>query len=124
MSRASAKGQKFERLIANWLKFRLNRPDIDIRPKNGMNDRGDIGGVYTALGAPVVIEAKSVKRFDLAGWLDEARNEANNADAPIGVVIFKRPRTQKPEEQYVLMTGETFARLLEGGGWDDPEAAA
>ena len=115
VSAASAKGQRFERLVADWLKFRLQNDHIDIRPKNGTNDRGDIGGVRTAMGAKVVLELKNHTRFALSDWLDQAEVEACNDDAPYTAVIFKRPRKGKPADQYVLMTAEVFARLIEGG---------
>lgn len=120
MSAASQKGQKFERLIANWFRARLNDDGIDIRPKNGTNDRGDIGGVKTIRGGRVVLELKNHNRHELGVWLEEATLEAGNDDAPIGAVIFKRRGTANPAEQYVLMDAETFARLLEGGAWDEP----
>jgi hypothetical protein len=44
MSASSRKGQTFERLIADHLRDRLD-DRIDIRPKNGRNDRGDLGGI-------------------------------------------------------------------------------
>lgn len=119
-SRKSARdaGARFERTIADWLKVRLNNDTIDRRVKNGRNDRGDIGGVKTALGGRVVIEAKDAARHDLAGWLSEAQTEAGNDDAVIGAVVFKRRGTANPARQYVLMDLETFARLLEGGPAD------
>lgn len=123
MSAASSKGQKFERLMANWFRDRLDNDGIDIRPKNGRNDRGDLGGIKTALGANVVLELKSHNRFELAVWLEEATVEAANADAPYAAVVFKRPRTTKPEDMYVLMDAETFARLLLGGHEDEPVGA-
>jgi len=119
-SRASARqaGSRFERVIADWLKTRLSNDAIDRRVRNGQKDRGDIGGVKTALGGRVVIEAKDAARHDLSGWLTEAQTEAGNDDAIVGAVVFKRRGTANPAHQYVLMDLETFARLLEGGPAD------
>jgi hypothetical protein len=51
----------------------------------------------------------------VAEWLNQAAVEAANDDAPIGVVVFKRRGITDPAAQGILMTTETFARLLEGG---------
>lgn len=117
-NRASAKqaGAKFERHMADWLRDRLRSDHIDRRVKSGRNDKGDIAGVRTALGARVVIEAKDYGGSLLPStWLAEAAIEASNDDAPIGVVIAKRKGTSDPARQFVLMDTETFCRLLEGG---------
>lgn len=112
---AKAAGARFERTQADWLAQRLDDDRIDRRVKAGAKDRGDIGGVRTIRGGRVVIELKDVTRMDLPGWLREAAVEAANDDAVIGVVMHKRRGTTDPAEQFVTMTAETFARLLEGG---------
>lgn len=115
-NRASAKkaGSDFERKQADWLATRLNDDRIDRRVRTGAKDRGDIAGVRVP-GGRVVIECKSVARLDLPGWLREAEVERGNDDAVIGVVMFKRRGTTNPAEQYVAMSAEMFARLIEGG---------
>lgn len=116
-TRASAKkaGSSFERAQADWLAARLDDDRIDRRVKGGVKDRGDIGGVRTIRGGRVVIECKNTARIDLPGWLREAEIERGNDDAVIGVVMHKKRGTTDPAEQYVTMTAETFARLIEGG---------
>lgn len=116
-SRRSAKnaGARFERKQADWLAERLDDDRIDRRVKNGKNDRGDIGGVRTIRGGRVVIECKDTARLDLPGWLREAEIEAGNDDAVIAAVMHKRRGTTDPAAQYVTITAETFARLIEGG---------
>lgn len=116
-SRASAKaaGTRFERTVADFLKTRLNDDRIDRRPKTGAKDRGDIGGVRTPLGGRVVIECKDTARADLPGWLRQAEAERCNDDAVAGVVVHKKRGTADPAEQYVTMSLETLAVLLEGG---------
>jgi len=113
-SRASAKaaGQRFERLIADHLRDELNNEFIDIRPKNGRNDRGDIGGVRH-MGHRVVLELKDYGGVIHASpWIHEAAVERGNDDALAGVVIAKRRGTTKPGEQFVLMTVDDFTALL------------
>lgn len=116
-NRASAKkaGTFMESLVANFLAFRLADDRIERRAKNGSKDRGDISGVRIP-GGRVVIEVKNVSsKIDLPGWLREAEMERGNDDAVIGVVVSKRHGVAAPSEQYVHMTLETFAALLEGG---------
>lgn len=115
MSAAKQKGTKFETSIVNWLRDRLGDLSIERRTLNGSRDRGDISGISTIRGYRVVIECKAQARHSLAEWLEEARVEAGNDDAALGVVIFKKRGTANPAEQYVLMDAESFAILLEGG---------
>lgn len=116
-SRASAKdaGTRFERAVADFLATRLDDDRIDRRAKTGSKDRGDIGGVRTPLGGRVVIECKDTARVDLPGWLRQAEVERGNDDAVAGVVLHKKRGTADPAEQYVTMSLETLAVLLEGG---------
>jgi hypothetical protein len=113
-SRSSAKaaGQRFERLIADHLRDELNNEFIDIRPKNGRNDRGDIGGVRHH-GHAIVLELKDYGGvIHAATWIHEAEIERGNDDALAGVVVVKRRGTTKPGEQFVLMTMDDFTALL------------
>ena len=115
-SRASAKkaGSSFERAQADWLAERLNDDRIDRRVKTGAKDRGDIAGVRIP-GGRVVIECKNVATLALPAWLREAEVERGNDDAVVGVVMHKKRGNTDPSEQYVTMSAEMFARLLEGG---------
>ena len=121
-NRASAKkaGTFFESLVANFLAFRLADDRIERRAKTGARDRGDISGVRTIRGGRVVIEAKNTARDNLPAWIREAEIERGNDDAVIGVVAHKKHGSMNPVDQYVFMTLETFARLLEGGPDDRP----
>lgn len=115
-SRRSAKdaGQKFERLIADHLRVALDNEFIDIRPKNGRNDRGDVGGVRHYQQS-IVIEAKDYGGVIHAGpWVEEASVERGNDDGLAGVVVIKRRGTAKPGEQFALMTVDDFTALLTG----------
>ncbi|MEQ6899249.1 hypothetical protein [Microbacterium sp. KR10-403] len=125
-NRKSAKkaGSLFESVVANFLAFRLNDDRIERRARNGAKDRGDISGVKTIRGGRVVIEAKNVARVDLPGWLREAETEAGNDDAVIAVVAHKRRGNANPADQFVTMSLETFARLIEGGPDFGDEVAA
>jgi hypothetical protein len=121
-NRASAKkaGTAFESLIAEFLAFRLADDRIERRAKTGARDRGDISGVRTIRGGRVVIECKNTARDNLPAWIREAEIERGNDDAVIGVVAHKKHGSMNPADQYVSMTLESFARLIEGGPDDRP----
>lgn len=116
-NRTSAKkaGSSFERAQADWLADRLGDDRIDRRVKSGSKDRGDISGVRLIRGGRVVIECKNTASLSLSAWLREAEIERGNDDAHVGVVMHKKRGAADPAEQYVTMTAETFARLIEGG---------
>jgi len=105
---AKAKGAKAENQVAEYLRAN-GYPDADRRPRNGRNDRGDIGGVPY-----VVIEVKNTTSYagELAGWLAEAEKERENAGAELGLVWHKRKGTTDPGQWYVTMTGETAGTLM------------
>jgi hypothetical protein len=116
-NRRSAKkaGSSFETLIAGYLAIKLGDDRIERRTRNGAKDRGDIAGVRTVRGGRVVIECKNVTSIALPAWLREAEVERGNDDAAIGVVAHKRHGSARPDEQFVTMSLETFALLLQGG---------
>lgn len=116
-NRASAKkaGTSFETLTAQFLATRLNDDRIERRTPNGAKDRGDIGGVRTIRGDRVTVECKNTSRDNLPAWIREAEIERGNDDAAVGVVVHKAHGKGQAADQYVTMTLEMFARLLEGG---------
>ena len=113
---ARAAGSSFESLIASGLAELMGDDRIERRTKNGSKDRGDITGVKAIRGGRVVIECKDAARDKLSSWIRECEVERGNDDALIGVVAHKRRGSGKAGEQYVSMTLQTFAILLEGGG--------
>lgn len=62
------------------------------------------------------IECKDHNRHDLAGWVDQAEE---NAEGAVPLVMFHRRGYLTPDRGYVLMSGEAFARLVEGLVRDD-----
>lgn len=116
-NRASAKkaGSQQERLMADWFAERLQDDRIDRRVKRGQLDRGDIGGLTTLNGTRIVAEVKNTSRDSLPAWIKEAEIERANDDAGIAVIFHKKRGSAQAADQYVTMTAEMFARLLEGG---------
>lgn len=106
-------GSSFERAQADALAEALDA-DIDRRVKYGNQDRGDIGGLRSMFGERVVIECKNTTRLALGTWMNEARLEAGNDDAPIALVMHKRKGITDPMRQYVTMEVRDLLRL----GWN------
>lgn len=110
-------GTRFEGIIAAALRYALNDDRIERRARNGAKDRGDIGGVRCH-GQRVVIECKDTARLALPQWTDEARTEAGNDDALVGVVVHKRHGVADPLQQWVSMTLADLVALLTGQAVD------
>lgn len=114
MSYARTKGTAFETLITDCLAWNLKDDRIERRVKYGNKDRGDIGGIRTALGQRVVVECKNTKRLELGVWMNEATVEAGNDDAPVKMVIHKRLGKGQALDQYVTMEVRDLILLLGG----------
>ena len=114
MSRATQKGTWFESRVADFLESRLGTGYIERKAKGGSEDQGDIAGVRLPNGGRVAIECKNCATYKLAEWFAEARTEAVNYKADVGVVVFKRPGVgaARMGDQFVLMGLEEFTRLL------------
>ena len=111
MSASKAKGTKWESAIVAHLRAN-GFPHAERRTLNGVHDKGDINA------APgLVIEAKNQARHSFAEWLDEATEEAANADAAIGLVWAHRRGYASPSDAYVVMDGATATRLLRMAGY-------
>ena len=112
-SRATAKkaGTSWETAIVNFLVDR-GWVHAERRRLAGAADKGDIAGI-----PGVVIEAKNTNRLDLAGAVDEAIAEAENARAAHGVAWIKRKGRSGADHGYVVMDGATFANLLKEAGY-------
>ncbi len=111
MSRSRAKGTAWETRLVEYLRDQ-GWPHAERRAMQGSRDRGDIAGVVG-----VVIEAKSCRAVDLAGWLDETTVEQANAGANVGAVWVKRRGRTNPGAGYVVMAGATFTTLLREAGY-------
>lgn len=120
-TRATAKkaGSTFERLFADHAAWRLRNDNIDRRPKTGTKDRGDIGGIKSAFGERIVVEAKDTVRVDLGNWQREVEVEKTNDNAPIGVILHKRHGKSAAGEQWVTMKVDDFLRLVGGPREDE-----
>lgn len=113
-NRASAKaaGANFEKLIADYLAVTID-DRIERRRLNGKNDRGDIAALRTNKGRRLVVECKSYGgRLEATTWVKEAEVERVNDSALAGIVVAKRRGTNKPEEQFVIMSLRDFVAIL------------
>lgn len=106
MSAARRRGTRAETAVVEFLRA-SGFTHAERRAPAGTRDRGDVAGV-----PGVVVEVKDCARTELAGWLDEAGREADNARARLAVVWHKRRGRGSPAEWFVTMSGSTFAVLL------------
>lgn len=112
---AKAAGARFERQISDYLRDNLD-DRIDRKVKTGAKDRGDVANVRDSHNRRIVIECKNTTRPNLAGWIKEAHQEAQNDNAHIGVVIHKRHGNANPADQWVTCTLEDLVKLLKSPG--------
>ena len=75
--------------------------------------RGDIGGVRLH-GQRVVLEVKDCATSRLPEWTREARIEAGNDDALVGLVVHKRRGVSDPMAQWVTGTVADLVAILTG----------
>jgi hypothetical protein len=100
------KGSAFECEVVNYLR-RAGFPQAAKTLAGASADRGDIQGV-----PGTVLECKSHRALDLAGWLAEARLEAENAGQPRFAVIAKRRGVADVAEAYAILPFWLLAELL------------
>lgn len=111
VNNSKRKGTSAETAVVNWLRSR-GWIHAERRALNGVHDRGDVAGL-----PGVVIEVKSCREFDLAGWCKEAEQERVNDGAQIGVVVAKKRGTTDPGEWYAVMPFAQLADLLGAPGF-------
>lgn len=100
------KGTEWESAIRDYLQ-RHGWPTVERLPLTGSRDRGDLAGI-----PGLVVEAKAARTLELGSWLNEAEHERVNARAEVGVVWAKRLGRAGAGEGFVVMTGDTFVKLL------------
>lgn len=97
------KGNEAERAVAACLRD-AGWDAITSRAKNGTQDGYDI-----ISNTPLAIEVKNHARFDLSGWLAQARD---NAGDKVPVVWHKKRGESSPLGWYVTMDGQALVELL------------
>ncbi|SRR6266536_4623202 len=98
-------GPRFEQAVADFL-AEHGFPYAERRVKNGRKDRGDIAGVIGW-----TLETKALKEMDLAGMMNEARDESANDGTSQYAGILKR-RNKPIGEAYVVLPLHLFAELI------------
>ena len=106
MNKSKQKGTSWESAIVKWLNEN-GWPIVERRTLSGAADKGDI------VGLPVVVEAKAHKSYSFPEWVREAEVEAKNAGVEVGVVWAKRIGKTSPADGLVVMSGQTFLKILE-----------
>lgn len=103
MTNSRRKGQEYERDVNAW------GSAIFGTRWTWLNGPGHDGEDFDLAGK-LSIEAKNEKRFDLAGWLRQADEQAGPDRLP--VVIAKKPGTTSVADHYAIMTCRDFAALF------------
>ena len=106
MSGASSRrrGHQYERDVAEWLRSKGVRA-ITSRNDNGGRQEGS--DLITDL--PVCVELKNHAKWDVSGWLAQARRDAKGDPASVWI---KRRGTADPGESYVIMCADEFVALV------------
>lgn len=107
---SKSKGTDFENRTVDGF-HAAGFPHVERRALRGTKDGGDIAGI-----PGVVVQCKNDKRHDPSGWLRELYIQMENANADIGVVIFKKKGTTDPGRQYALTDAAMFMQLLKEAG--------
>jgi Holliday junction resolvase len=100
------RGSQFERDVVHHFR---DHGFPDVERAYGAGRPEDIGDVVGIPG--ICCEIKNHARLELARWIDEAERERLNAKQPFAVVIAKR-RGKGAAQSYVVMTLESFTRLV------------
>jgi hypothetical protein len=111
MNRSKAKGTAAETAVVGYLQ-RRGWLHAERRALAGVLDKGDVAGI-----AGIVLEVKSCREHDLAGWLKEAAVEQRNAGAHVGAVVAKKRGSTDPAEWYALLTFQQLCDLLAAAGY-------
>jgi len=101
------RGTRWESACRDWLTehgIRAFRPAL-----HGGKDRGDLFGVEGW-----TLQCRDTAKIDLAGAVDDARTQADNAGTPWFAAIVKR-RRKSVGAAYVVMSLEQWAALV--GNW-------
>ena len=106
MSGASSrrKGHEYERAVSRWLRDKGIRAHTSRELSGGMQSGSDI-----ISDLPVCVECKDVTKWDVSGWLSQARRDAKGDPASVWV---KKRGSGDPGESYVIMQASEFVALV------------
>ena len=98
------RGHQFERDVAEWLRSKGVRAHTARELSGGMQLGSDL---ITDL--PTTIECKNAAKWDVAGWLRQARNDAKGDPASLWI---KKRGSGDPGASYVVMQADDFLALV------------
>jgi hypothetical protein len=111
-SSGKAKGAAFERAVMRVFNT-CGYPYVERRPAGATIDKGDLVG----FGSPILIECRNRNETRLPAWAEEAERKALEAwpgdEDALGVCIAKRWGTTDASKSTVVMTMDTFVRMLD-----------
>jgi hypothetical protein len=103
-SASRRKGNRAEVAVVNYLKAAGYDVETSRNARGGTQQGADVLGDF-----PLAVEVKNQARVDLAGWWQQAVEQAHGGDA---VVVHKRVGKTDPGEWWVTMDLQTLVRLL------------
>jgi len=112
---SKAKGRDAEKQVVQYLRAN-GYPNAERRRLMGAKDCGDVAGI-----TGLVIEVKSEKKINLAGYMDELEVEVTNEEARDprlamlgvrGLVVIKRRGVTDPAKWYAVMPLHQAVHLL------------
>ncbi len=107
-NRNKAKGTAAERAVCDYLNVR--GIEAERVPAGATLDRGDLW--IPDKNFPV-IQVKNHARLDLAGWVDDVAEQAENANRYAGVVVHKRRGKGNPASWYTTLTLANLVDIIE-----------
>lgn len=117
MSMQKRKGTAWETACTVYLRraFEDTEGTIHRAALHGASDEGDIHGLRIG-GRKAIVECKNAKTYRLREWMQEAEDEAGNADADYGITFVKLNGLgiSKVGEHLAAMPIDTFIRIVGG----------
>lgn len=80
----------------------------------------DHGDLHLVPGPAVIVQAKNVRRWDVAAWVEQLARQVADAGADHGVLVVKRPAVSDPGQAYAVMTLDAMVVLLRAAGYGEP----
>jgi hypothetical protein len=117
------KGDAFERAVQDYLQAN----GFPWTEKTRAGYERDHGDLHLVPGRAVIAQAKNVRAWRLAEWIDQLAEQVTDAGADHGLLVVKRPKISDPGRSYTVMELSAAARLLRQAGygteWPEREVA-
>lgn len=115
MSKAKAKGTAAETALVKYLRDH-GFPNAERRALTGEFDQGDVTGTPC-----LAWEVKNHRSYKFPEWIKEAKDEAKNAKADLGILVVKPNKIglTSANKFWAVLTVEDMVHLLREAGYGD-----